>query len=648
MANGYGSSTSSSNITRSATNAQGKLAPPGYHYMPDGTLMADSEHDKLYAEKVIASFNLDLSDLPAASSKRHFSIVGNAGSEFTLEIKNEDSYYYNFITNTFQVAKAKLEETILNNNYTGYITFPTITDNDQYDIYLYAKPGTKHADYFESRFPDGTLDINSSSGSNSLMMQKVIYQYTALTLTLAGYSLTGGVAGTFGTDTISVDRGGSKAKTAFSFTTTAGATAAYRILKQPEYSDILSFLEPVVGSTPEILPGENIYPTATAAFTGDDVDGAITSGSVVRMDGSAGTNLTVGDKITTVDTTGTVDGEIADGTVVTLDQTCSTLMAVGDKVDGSGADGSGTTLLVTVVGTGGNAKRFTVDSSTSFADGATLIFSSKVNRSLTTVTVVATSGADTDFTMSQAIQFRDNAPLTFFKQKNHQWPLDNINKIKTGMIVSGTNVTASSTVKDYMDSTTLFAGFPNEQILINNTAPALSTKNQAPTIVNGVVTVQPGNVVFNNQQILALAGDTIKIGGYGKDLISDLFGYNVEITDLAIALTTVSTTTTEATSAHATIAVADREGVINNVSRVGGIGIDPSVQNPLITSGGGADGAGDWVMGATQSLENGTTLTVENTGRIATITGNITISKVGNANATLRFDVDTLLSTSAP
>jgi hypothetical protein len=216
------------------------------------------------------------------------------------------------------------------------------------------------------------------------------------------------------------------------------------------------------------------------------------------------------------------------------------------------------------------------------------------------------------------------------------------------MIVSGTNVTASSTVKDYMDSTTLFAGFPNEQILINNTAPALSTKNQAPTIVNGVVTVQPGNVVFNNQQILALAGDTIKIGGYGKDLISDLFGYNVEITDLAIALTTVSTTTTEATSAHATIAVADREGVINNVSRVGGIGIDPSVQNPLITSGGGADGAGDWVMGATQSLENGTTLTVENTGRIATITGNITISKVGNANATLRFDVDTLLSTSAP
>ena len=112
-------------------------------------------------------------------------------------------------------------------------------------------------------------------------------------------------------------------------------------------------------------------------------------------------------------------------------------------------------------------------------------------------------------------------------------------------------------------------------------------------------------------------------------------------------MTAPTTTTTEATSAHATIAVADREGVINNVSRVGGIGIDPSVQNPLITSGGGADGAGDWVMDAVQTLENGITLTVENTSRVATITGNIEIIKAGTADQTLRFDLEKLLSTSA-
>ena len=113
-------------------------------------------------------------------------------------------------------------------------------------------------------------------------------------------------------------------------------------------------------------------------------------------------------------------------------------------------------------------------------------------------------------------------------------------------------------------------------------------------------------------------------------------------------MTAPTTTTTEATSAHATIAVADREGVINNVSTVSGIGIDPSAANPTLTTGGGLDGAGDWIMSAVQTLENGITLTVENTGRIAIITGNIEIIKAGYENQTLRFDINKLLSTSAP
>jgi|9_EtaG_2_1085328.scaffolds.fasta_scaffold05741_2 hypothetical protein len=598
-------------------------------------------------DKIIKEFIIDLSDLPFRTTKRTFTIVGDINSEFILEIKNEDSHYYNFTTNSFQVAKTRLEDVLIGKSYSGTITFPTITDDDQYDIYLYAKPGTKHADYVEARFPDGSLNINSSFGSNSLMMQKVIYQYTALTLTLAGFSLTGGVAGTFGTQTISVDRGGTLSKTAFSFTTTAGATAAYRILKQPTYDEILSFLEPTIGSAPDDIYTENIYPTATAAFTGDDVNGAVTSGSVVRMDGSAGTNLTVGDKITTATTTGTVNGAIADGTVVTLDERCDTIMAVGDQVFGSGADGSGTILEVTVVGTGGNVNRFTVNEATSFSDGATLTFSSKVNRSLTTVTVVATSGTDTDFTMSQAIQFRDNAPLTFFKQKNYRWPIDNLKNIKEGMIVVGTNVTADTIVSDYIDVTVLYADTENETTIANKYVPALDNNNQTPTVSKGFVTVQPGNIVFNKQQILGLASDTIKIGGYGKSLINDIFGYNVEITDLQLTLTAPTTTTSGTVSNSTTIGVADREGVINNVSRISGIGIDPAVQDPLITAGGGADGAGNFTADAAQTLESGITLTIQNTGRIATITGNIQITKVGNTDATLRFDVDKLLSTSA-
>ena len=232
---------------------------------------------------------------------------------------------------------------------------------------------------------------------------------------------------------------------------------------------------------------------------------------------------------------------------------------------------------------------------------------------------------------------------------NYRWPLDNMRAILPGMIiVPDTNIATDTVISDYKDTITILAGTKQEKVITKNKEQALDTKNQKPTVVKGDVTVQPGSVIFNKQQVLALAGDSLKVGGYGKQQILNVFGYEVILSNLAMTLSAPSTTTTEATSAHATIAVADREGIINNVSRVGGIGIDPSVQNPLITSGGGTDGEGDWVMEAVQTLESGVTLTVENTGRVATITGDIEIIKAGNANATLRFDVNNLLSNSAP
>ena len=129
-----------------------------------------------------------------------------------------------------------------------------------------------------------------------------------------------------------------------------------------------------------------------------------------------------------------------------------------------------------------------------------------------------------------------------------------------------------------------------------------------------------------------------------------MYGWEVKFTDLAIALTAPTTTTREASAggSSADIDVNSKEGVINNVSRVSGIGINPALQSPLITSGGGATGTGDWTMDAVQTLENGITLTVENTSRVATITGNIEIVKAGTAGQTLMFDVEKLLSTSAP
>ena len=129
--------------------------------------------------KVIKRFNIDLSNMRAANNTRNFSVIGDKGAIFSLEVKNEDGYYYDFTNRVFTSTKKRLKNRIIKSeSFNGSIVFPAVTDNDQYDIYLFAEAAhnTFHIDYIESRFQDGSLDINSSRGSNSNLLQKVIYQ----------------------------------------------------------------------------------------------------------------------------------------------------------------------------------------------------------------------------------------------------------------------------------------------------------------------------------------------------------------------------------------------------------------------------------------------------------------------------------------
>lgn len=572
----YSSNTSQGQVARSTTNAQGQVAPPGYHYMPDGTLMSDADHARLHgasSANVISNFSLDLSDLPAASETRNFTVSGTNGAIFTLEIKNEDSYYYNFTTNTFQAAKTSLsDKTVVNGSYKGSIVFPKVTDDDHYDILLFAGKDTKHAPYKEARFGDNSLDINSSTGSNSLLLQKIIYQYTDITLTLATYTPTAAFTiGSLVNDTFTLSRGKKSGNVPFSISCTSASTVSFRILRQPTEDDIVSFLEPTVGSAPELLPGENQYP---AVSNTDTVDGAVTSGVKVVMD----TN--VADK-----------------------------MKVGDRITGNTALNAATVTVVALNPDGDNVK---------------------------------------EFSMSEAIALADGLTLSFSNQMNYQWPLNSIDKITPGMIVvPSTNVTANSAVSEYRDVLTVAQDTEDERKIIRNQAPATNTKNQTPTVVKGLVTVQPGNVVFNKQQALLLAGDSIKIGGYGTSQILNVHGYEIKFTDLAIALTPITTTTTSASNSSTSVAIAARDGILNTVSTVSGVGIDPSATAPTVNSGANATGAGTVVLSAAQTLENGVTLTFSGAGKVATITGNIEVVKAGTADATLRFDVEKLLTTSA-
>jgi hypothetical protein len=570
-----------SGYTPLTTNAQGQAAPSGYHYMPDGTLMRNAD----MRIKNISGFTLDTSDIKEAGETRSFVIAGGKGAEFTLEIKNEDGYYYNFVTNTFQVAQAKLDETIIGGNYIAQVNFPPVTDEDQYDVFLYAKPGTKHALYNEVRFADGSLDLNSSSGSNSLMLQKVIYQYLDRTLTISTAARTSAFTPSASTNnTITTSSGASKSKIPFTVTSTSATDQSFVILKQPSSSDVYSTFTRVVGSSPVTLPGENIYPVVTTPQVGD------------------------GGGNTAVD-------HIAEGVIVMLEypDNMDGVPKVGDRILGTEALAG---KIFTVGDVNNEAKRITIS-----WGGESL--------------------AADEFVSQGDV-------LSFSNQVNYSWPLDDTNKITPGMFVTHSSgdgaIVADTVIGDYKDTLTILSGTENEKVITQNYASAIDSKGVKPIMVKGLVTSQTGNVVFNNQQQKLLAGDTINIVGYGEKHIADIDGYTVKFTDLAIALTEITTTTNSAVDNNVNIPVAARAGIRNTVSTVTGIGMNPALAAPTVNSGATADSAGTIVLSAAQTLENGITLTFPGAGKVATITGYIEILKAGPSDATLYFDLEQLLT----
>jgi hypothetical protein len=560
-------------------SATGQTAPAGYHYMSDGSLMSDADHTKLYGKK-IKSFNLDFNDIKAAGESRTFTISGDNDAIFSLEIKNEDNYYYNFQTNLFQVTKTRLSDvSITNGVYVNSVVFPLVTDADQYNFFLFTGQGTKHEDYSEVRLADNTVDINSSTGSNSNILQKVIYQTLDVTITINGYSPNGTVTGANTTSaTIVTSRDKSIGKIPFSHVFTVTSTRTLSIKTQPSVSDIMVYSARTIGSAPLTIPREDIYPAVTAA-----------------------------DKV--------VNGAVSSGTNVTMDDDFTGLWAVGDKITGNAAFDArtqSTAVTVTAVNVGSNAKVFT---------------------------------------MSEAIAIDDDETLSFSNQRNYRWPLNDIHKLQAGMTtIASTFFAVPPNIKDYINpQTTVFEDEANEYTIAGTTIPALDTLGAKPSITRNATTnvsrtIQTGNIIFNKQSLLTLAGETINIYGYGVRGIKNLTDYDVEFGDLAVALKEVTTTTTAAVNSSTSVVVANRAGIMDAISTVSGIGINP-ISNPTVASGAGSvTGAGTIVLNTAQTLENGVTLTFPGASTIVTISGYIKVNNVGNADVGLMFDLEKFLT----
>ena len=146
---------------------------------------------------IIRKVTFDTGILPAAGEARSFSILGDPGAVFSFYLSNENNRdgtnqgtYYNFATRAFQNSFTSLENVKMpsSGKYTGTINFPSVSDDDQYDIYLVANThfGTTLSNElvdkgFIYHLPNSDQSTNADG---SLVYPSSVYQLTNKTVTI--------------------------------------------------------------------------------------------------------------------------------------------------------------------------------------------------------------------------------------------------------------------------------------------------------------------------------------------------------------------------------------------------------------------------------------------------------------------------------
>ena len=162
----------------------GVKAPKGFHYMPNGKLMNDADHIAAngYVEKKIKSITLDYIDIPPTGSSKTITVKGDLGFVFSIEIyEGNRASYYNFKTKTWSATSYKKTNIqSVSGSYPITVSFPAQASLKTFTINVYAETveniRTKHAALLEVRHLDGSLNINASTGSDSNVITKKLYQ----------------------------------------------------------------------------------------------------------------------------------------------------------------------------------------------------------------------------------------------------------------------------------------------------------------------------------------------------------------------------------------------------------------------------------------------------------------------------------------
>ena len=544
---------------------------------------------------VIKEFNINLNHISNNGDTRNFSIKGDPNAIFSLMIKKQTGStitYYDFSTNTFGSTQKKLKNRKLNNGiYRDSIVFPagslSYGDNpNTYTLMLFAESayGTRHIDHVEKRFPDSELDLNSSIGSNSNLMEKVIYQFPETRVsyfaTQQGGSLSGGFTGMSATtDIFNIQRGLGSGKLSLKTIATLASTKAGAITRQPQISDFFAYtartlLEPVE------IPG------VTTPQDSEDRSATITSFP-------------------------------SNANQFTINSAAE--WAVGMTVKGIAIDGIhdiDSPVIITGISTNDITINKSITITSSVANAAVEAYDIRYRRwkcdeiqGLTPGMIAFSGGVSAGTTISQYVDVTNQT-------------------IETVDEDGGIN-----------EKTVVYTNF---------NIPALDPSGNTPDWQYGKLNTQKGIITFDTPQVVASNRNVAtKFHAYGKNGIEKLTNCSFNVTDLTVTVadvtTTVNDTDADGNTPLSIFTVASASGILDDVSVMSGVNISGEYGDPVVTNISTNDIT---VSPSNQYLQNGQTLTFSGAGRVFTISADIEFEKVDGAGFDLAIDVDKFLTAS--
>ena len=579
----------------------GVTAPAGFHYMSDGTLMSDADHITIhgYIEKVIKNFAIDTRDIHSSGETRSFSINGDDGAIFSIEIYDNaaTTNYYDFDTNLFSTSKDSSCLTGLSGLYNFSVKFPAATTLHTYTIEITTHTvdniKTVHAKGNTVRFPDNTINHNASTGSNSNILKKILYQDVVKNLYL---SCVAPSKYTASTDIINGD-----------------TDVSNRIIIDSLVTD-----RKIVEVGDKVTVSDEITSTVHALVTAIDPDGDNNNELEIGFADSVTNNADI-------TFTPAFNGMKPHYTDATTGRAALTAASGGNLT---------TSFTITCLALAG--RTFSILRAPTINDLCAII-------PITFGSGSAIVGENTD---SSSLFYR--------------WPVTNIANLSLGMSLdpartgTGLNTTTPATISNYRTTKTLKSISKGKYCtnVINTTVDDVFVGGLDPSNLgaittmdrNGRVTAQAGNIIFSTQQATALASDAhVRMFAYGAQQIRNATGMGITLSDVNVELTQISTTASESRTSASGLTLASVSN-ISTASTIRGVGINPSLANPSVTLKTAATGSGDITLDASNKIVSGQTYYFDGASNIATITGTITVSNMTIGDTTLYFDVERFLS----